>query len=62
MIGCDKITVEKLIDWGNFERVLRLTKAEKICLVGGENPFIYSNGHNNIYYHIYNITFTPRFI
>ena len=54
MIGCDKITVEKLINWANLEKTITNTKAKYICLIGGENPFKYSNGHNNIYYHIYN--------
>lgn len=54
MIGCDKVTVEKMIDWGSFERVLAKSKAKTVCLIGGGNPFYNSSGHKNIFFHIYN--------
>lgn len=54
MIGCDKVTVEKLIDWATFEKTLARSKAKTVCLIGGGNPFNNSYGHKNIFYHIYN--------
>ena len=64
MIGCDKVTVEKMIDWGSFERVLAKSKAKTVCLIGGGNPFYNSSGHKNIFFHIYNkvILFTTFII
>ena len=52
LLGCSKITVESLIDWDAFEKVIEKSEAETVILIGGENPFIYSNGHRNIYYHL----------
>ena len=54
MLGCNKITVEDMIDWNKLEELLRESKAETVCLIGGENPFKYSTGHRNIYYNLYN--------
>ena len=56
MIGCDKITVEDLINWEKLEQTIKKSSADIICLIGGENPLNICNGHRNIYKKINKIT------
>lgn len=53
-LGCSKLTVEDLIDWKEFERVIKNSKADTICLIGGENPFVNCSGHRELFTKIYN--------
>lgn len=49
MIGCNKITIEDLIDWKKLENIIYNSKVDDVCLIGGENPLNLCNGHRNIY-------------
>lgn len=52
MLGCSKITIEHAIDWDKFKQALSESKAEIVCLIGGENPFLHCDGHRNIFYYL----------
>lgn len=56
MIGCDKITIENLIDWDRLKKTIEQSNADTICLIGGENPLNLCSGHRDIYKKINEIT------